>query len=138
MVFLSAKASPKGSPDSGHGSINEAEVEENAIYTKPNKSLRSTPDSRFVRVFHEHRKIGNIDIIVNFVFPYISSYLLYLYHMMLVNVKLDVSGHKRIMFQVCRFHWPCLFLIVQVKQNWQYWQGSLVSWSVCEKLCCFD
>ena len=39
-------------------------------------------------------KIGNIDIIGNFVFQYICSSLLYLYHMMLANVTLDASWYK--------------------------------------------
>ena len=35
-------------------------------------------------------KIGNIGIIANFVFPYIGSFLPYLQHMMLVNMKLEI------------------------------------------------
>ena len=42
---------------------------------------------------------ANIDIIANFVFTYICSFLLYIQHMMLVNVKLDISGNFRITFQ---------------------------------------
>ena len=30
------------------------------------------------------------------VFPYIYSFLLYPHHLMLVNVKLDISGHKKV------------------------------------------
>ena len=44
------------------------------------------------------------------------SFLLYLRHMMLVNVKSDVSGYKRIAFQGCRLYWSILFLMVQLKQ----------------------
>ena len=33
--------------------------------------------------------------------------------LMLVNAKLDVSGHKRIAFQVCRSHWFSSFLMAQ-------------------------
>ena len=32
-------------------------------------------------------KIGNIAIIVNFVFPYICSFLCYLHHVLLLNVN---------------------------------------------------
>ena len=39
--------------------------------------------------------VGNIGIDANFEFPYISSFLLHLYHMLLVNVKIDTSGKKR-------------------------------------------
>ena len=42
--------------------------------------------------FSQTHKVVNIGIIVNFVFPNISSSLHHLHHMMLVNVKLDVSG----------------------------------------------
>ena len=41
-------------------------------------------NNRSIRVFHEHTKLANI---VNFVFQYISSFLLYLHHIMLENVK---------------------------------------------------
>ena len=41
--------------------------------------------------FLQTHKIGNIGIIANTVFRYICSFLLYLHHMMLENVKLDVS-----------------------------------------------
>ena len=50
------------------------------------------------------QKLGNIDITANFVFPYISSFLLYLHHMMLVNVKLRVGGYTRIISHGCRLH----------------------------------
>ena len=42
--------------------------------------------------FSQTHKIGNIGIIANFVFPKICSFLLYSNYMMLVNVKLDISG----------------------------------------------
>ena len=41
-------------------------------------------------------KIGNVGIIAKFVFPHICSFLLYLQHMMLVNIKLDISGCNRV------------------------------------------
>ena len=37
--------------------------------------------------FSQSHKVGNIGIIVNFVFPYIPSFLLYLQQMLSVNVK---------------------------------------------------
>ena len=49
-----------------------------------------------IRVFHRPiHKIGNIDIIGNFVLPYIFwSFLPYLHNTRLVNGKLDVDGYK--------------------------------------------
>ena len=44
--------------------------------------------------FSQTHKIGNIGIISNFLFPYICSFLLYLHHMMIVNVTLDITGYK--------------------------------------------
>ena len=48
-------------------------------------------------------KIGNIAIIANFEFPYICSFLLCFYHLILVNVKLDGSVYKRMNFKVAYF-----------------------------------
>ena len=45
-------------------------------------------------------KIGNIGVIAKFVFLYISSFVLNLQHIMLVNVKLDISGCNRITFHI--------------------------------------
>ena len=45
----------------------------------------------------------------------------YLHHMMLVNVKLHVRGCKRIIIKGCRLHYSSSFLMVQLKQRWQYW-----------------
>ena len=61
--------------------------------------------------FEFFHKRTNIGIIVKFLFPCICKFLLYLHHMILVNVKLDVSGYKRIIFQGCRFHW-CMYCIL--------------------------
>ena len=55
--------------------------------------------------FSQTHKIGNIGVNDNLIFPYIYNVLLYLHYMILVNVKLDVSGYKEIMFQGCIIHW---------------------------------
>ena len=55
--------------------------------------------------FSQATDVANIGIITNFVCPHICSYILYLQHMMLVNVKLDISGCNRIAFEGCRLHW---------------------------------
>ena len=59
--------------------------------------------------FSQTHNIGNIAIIANFVF------LHYLYNMMLVNVKLVISGKKRIIFMGCGFYWSNSFLKAQLK-----------------------
>ena len=74
--------------------------------------------------FSKTNKIGNIAIMVNFVFQNIRGFLLYLHNMLLVNVKLDVSGCKRISFLGRRSHWSSSFLKAQLKQSWQYWSFS--------------
>ena len=68
----------------------------------------------FNRVFLQIHKLVNIGINANFVFPYIHSFLLYLYHMMLVDVKLNVSGYKLIPYQCRILHWSCSFPIAQL------------------------
>ena len=59
------------------------------------------PADPFKSTFLRTHKFGNIGVLPKFVF----SFLLYLHHMMLVNVKFVVIGHKMIMFQGCRLHW---------------------------------
>ena len=46
---------------------------------------------------------SNIGIILNFVLSYISNFLLYFQHMMLVNMKLDISECNRIPLQDFRY-----------------------------------
>ena len=54
--------------------------------------------------FSQMHKMGNIDIIANFVFPHIYGFLPHLQLVMLVCVKLDMSAHKKILFQGCKLH----------------------------------
>ena len=63
-------------------------------------------------VFLQTHKFGNISNIGNFAFPYIYIFFHYFNHMILVKVKLDVSGYKRIIFQDCKPHWSLSFLKV--------------------------
>ena len=72
--------------------------------------------------FSQTHKISNISINPNFVFPYIPSFLLYVHHMILVNVKLNVSEHTRILFQCSKHYWSSCFLMTQLKRSWQYWR----------------
>ena len=78
------------------------------------------------RVFHKRTKNAKIDIIANFLFISICSFLLYLQHVMQVNIKLDNSGCKRIAFQGCRLHWSSSLPIAQVKWGRQYWHYCIV------------
>ena len=57
--------------------------------------------------FSQTHKVGNVGIIANFVFLLIGSFLLYFYHLMHVNVKLEIKGYKRITFQGYTFYWTC-------------------------------
>ena len=65
--------------------------------------------------FSSREIICSNGINTNFVFPYVCSFLLDLYHTMLVNVKLDVSGYKRITLQGYRIHLPCYLWMTQPK-----------------------
>ena len=60
-----------------------------------------------------------IDNSCQFVSQYNCNFLLF-HHMMLVNVKLNVSGYKRITFQICRLHWFRPFLVAQLRWIWKY------------------
>ena len=82
--------------------------------------------------FSQTHEVDNIAIMVNFIFAYICSFLHYLHHITLVSVKLDVSGYKWIIFQVCKLHWSCSFVTAQVGDI-----GILVLRRICEKPCWF-
>ena len=61
---------------------------------------------------------------------------LYSHLQSLVNVKLDIRGHKRITFQGFRLHWSSSFLMVQLNKVGNI--NILVLWTVDENLCsCF-
>ena len=56
------------------------------------------------------KKWGNIAIIANFVFSYIYFLFFFnLQHMMLANVKLDISGCNALHLKVTDFIGPVLF-----------------------------
>ena len=46
-------------------------------------------------------------------------------NMMLVNVKLDISGCNRNTFQGRRIHWCYSFLMAELKRSWQYWHSCI-------------
>ena len=73
--------------------------------------------------FLRTHKIGNL-------FPNICSFPLCLHHMMLVNVKLGISGSMRTVFEGCRFHCFSSFLMPQLKRSCQYLHSC-----IAERLC---
>ena len=50
--------------------------------------------------FSQTHKVCNVGIIANFVFPYFCCFLLYLHQHMLANVKIEIKGCTRIIFEV--------------------------------------
>ena len=68
--------------------------------------------------FSRTHKIGNIPIYTCSIFPC-------LYHIILLNVKLDISGYERIKFQGHMLHRSSSFLMLQLKWSWQYWHSCI-------------
>ena len=64
-------------------------------------------------------KIDNVAINANF--PYMCNFLHYFKHIIFVNVKLDATRYKRVIFQGCRLHWSGSSLKTQLKQSLQKW-----------------
>ena len=102
------------------------------IQTRTIWGFYSTSPWRAIRMFHGDTKLTILALLPTFfcINTYIYSFLLYLHHMMLVNVELDVRGYKGISFQCWRFHWSSSILIAELKQIWQYWHSCNVerSW----------
>ena len=91
-----------------------------------------------IRVFSQTHKIGNVGINADVIFPYISSFLLYLYQMMLVNVKLKVSGWENCISRLQTSLVCSSFLTVQLKRSWQDWHSCIVDslWKTLLLLTC--
>ena len=75
-------------------------------------------------LFHKLTKLPILALLLT-LYSHIFSFLLYLHHMMLINIKLDISGCIRITFQGCRHHCASSFLMAQLKRSWQYWHSCL-------------
>ena len=75
--------------------------------------------------FSQTHAFGNTGINTNSVIPWICNFLIYFQHIMLVNVKLDVSRNIGLHFKVAGF-----LGLVNFK-GWQFWHSVL--WRVCEK-----
>ena len=70
--------------------------------TKPHSPWRTFYSKVAYSTFSQTHNSSNNGINPNFVFPYICSFLCYLFYMMLLNVV-----RPRITFEGCRFHWFC-------------------------------
>ena len=44
----------------------------------------------------------------------------------LLNMKLYISGCNRIVFQANILHWSCSFLMAQLKRSYQHWRSCIV------------
>ena len=77
--------------------------------------------------FSQTHKVGNNGINANFVFPYNGSFLNYLHHMILANMKFKVSWCKKItFFKVADFIGLFSFSFEwhSQKRSWQYYQNQ--------------
>ena len=80
------------------------------VYVHLHPTALPPPSSKFQKLYSGFSQTRKIDIIANFVLPYICSSHLYLHHVLLVDVKLDVSGYKlQIIFQSCIVHCSSFF-----------------------------
>ena len=82
------------------------------LHNHPHPYFQASP--RFVdicvydqyRLFHIYKRLAIMALLPNFVFPYICSFLYYLYLKILVNVKLDCQVVKGITFiGLFNFEW---------------------------------
>ena len=64
------------------------------------RSDPSTKNEQIQSTFSQTHKIGNN---ANFVFSYIRSFFYYLYHMILVNTKIDIIWYKGIHYYIAAF-----------------------------------
>ena len=65
-------------------------------------------------VFHKCIKLTIMPLLPT-LYSHMVSFLLYLQHMILINMKLHFDGFNRITFQVCSLHWSDSLLIAQLK-----------------------
>ena len=61
------------------------------------------------RVFHKDTKLAIMAILHSHKFQFPP----FLHDIMLVNVKLDINGYKRIVFQDCKLCWSSFFVMAQ-------------------------
>ena len=68
---------------------------------------------------HKIGIIGNVSIRAYFVYSHVCSFFLYLQHVMEVNLKLNVTWHKKITFKGCRLIGVASsFPVAQLKHSW--------------------
>ena len=81
------------------------------VFWSVEKLHSSCTSKKCIRIFHKKLYL---------------QFLFYWQHMMLVNVKLYISGCNRIKFRGCRVHWSSSFLMVKLKWSWQHWHSCIV------------
>ena len=74
------------------------------MVTQSTNKYRITPTQVIHSSFSQIHKVGNIGFIANFVFSHITSFILYLHQLMLVNVKLEIKVCVRITFHGYKFY----------------------------------
>ena len=67
------------------------------------------------RVFHSYTKLAMLALLPTL----FCSFLLYLHQLILINWKLEIKEHMRIIFQGCMLYLTSWFLIAKLKQSWQ-------------------
>ena len=75
--------------------------------------------------FSQSYKVDNCGIIANFVFPYICSFLLYFLQLFLVNVKLEIKGYMRIIFEGQLLLVQLILIIAEPNRSWQCWHSCV-------------
>ena len=80
-----------------------------------------------IRGFHKRTKLAILTLLSTsyYIQVIICSFLLYLQHIMLVNMKIDIIGCNMITFQCCILHWSSSILMAQLKWSWQYWHSCI-------------
>ena len=63
----------------------------------------------YTRVFHKHTKLAILALLPTLYSHIFAVLLLYLNSIMLVNLKLDVTGYGRTAFQGCILNWYSSF-----------------------------
>ena len=75
-----------------------------------------------IRVFHKRTKLVILALFPIFLFPHICRFLHYLDHMVLVDVKLEISWKRWVNFKIADF----IGLVNFENENWQYWHSCIM------------
>ena len=72
--------------------------------TNETKNIDKIPKNIWQSSFSLTHKVGNVGIIANSAFTHIRSFLLYLYKLILVNVKLEIKGYMKNILDLLHFN----------------------------------